>query len=134
MILNSNLVSINLKLKNEISKKKKKKKKKNSRRLKLLKKGKPEWYFRIISYVPGSIRNIEEKINLLDGLSTIDEKDLITINILIVTMIMLMVMSQDVFSLMKMNILMKSMLLTLEVLIGEKMMMLQVFHVLKKEK
>ena len=65
---------------------------------------------------------------------TIDEKDLITINILIVTMIMLMVMSQDVFSLMKMNILMKSMLLTLEVLIGEKMMMLQVFHVLKKEK
>ena len=49
-------------------------------------------------------------------------------------MIMLMVMSQDVFSLMKMNILMKSMLLTLEVLIGEKMMMLQVFHVLKKEK
>ena len=36
------------------------------------------WYLRIISYVPGSIKNIDEKINLLDGLSTIDEKDIIT--------------------------------------------------------
>ena len=51
-----------------------------------------------------------------------------------IMMIMLMAMFEDVFSLMKMNILIKLMLLTLEVLIGEKMMILQVFHVLKKEK
>ena len=37
------------------------------------------WYLKIISYVPRNIKNIKVKINLLDGLSTIDEED-ITIN------------------------------------------------------
>ena len=37
------------------------------------------WYPKIISYVPRNIKNIKVKINLLDGLSTIDEED-ITIN------------------------------------------------------
>lgn len=32
----------------------------------------------MISYVPRNIKNIKVKINLLDGLSTIDEEDITT--------------------------------------------------------
>ena len=82
MNLKSNLFLINLKPENEISKKKRM----NSGRLKLLiifidinDIELSAWYPKIISYVPRNIKNIKVKINLLDGLSTIDEED-ITIN------------------------------------------------------